>query len=73
MSFGLVSVLVALLAAVALNAGWCGGTAGALQGLQFGLLMGVFVVCVHPISSLNYNEHDYNEHGQETWARNCCQ
>ena len=52
MPFGLASVLVALLAAVALYAGWCGGTSGALRGLQFGLLMGVFVACVHPISNL---------------------
>jgi MFS family permease len=52
MPFGLVSVLVALLAAVALYAGWCGGTSGAIQGLVFGLLMGVFVACVHPISNL---------------------
>jgi hypothetical protein len=52
MPFGLASVLVALLEAVALYAGWCGGTSGALRGLQFGLLMGVFVACVHPISNL---------------------
>src|SRR5215469_11529029 len=52
MPFGLVSVLVALLAAVALYAGWCGSTSGALKGLQFGLLMGVFAACVHPISNL---------------------
>jgi hypothetical protein len=52
MPFGLASVLVALLAAVALYAGWCGGTSGALRGLQFGLLIGVFVACVHPISNL---------------------
>jgi hypothetical protein len=52
MPFGLASVLVALLAAVALYAGWCGSTSGALRGLQFGLLMGVFVACVHPISNL---------------------
>jgi len=52
MPFGLASVLVALLAAVALYAGWCGGTSGGLRGLQFGLLMGVFVACVHPISNL---------------------
>ena len=52
MPFGLASVLVALLAAVVLYAGWCGGTSGAFKGLQFGLLMGVFVACVHPISNL---------------------
>jgi len=52
MPVGMASVLVALLAAVALYAGWCGGTSGAVRGLQFGLLMGVFVACVHPISNL---------------------
>jgi hypothetical protein len=52
MPFGLASVLVALLAATALYAGWCGSTSGAIKGLVFGLLMGVFVACVHPISNL---------------------
>lgn len=52
MPFGMASVLVALLAAVVLYAGWCGGTSGAVKGLQFGLIMGVFVACVHPISNL---------------------
>ena len=52
MPFGLASVLVALLAAVGLYAGWCGGTSSATKGLQFGLLIGVFVACIHPISNL---------------------
>ena len=52
MPYGLTSVLVALLAAAVLYAGWCGGTSGAGRGLQFGLLMGVFVACIHPISNL---------------------
>ena len=52
MPFGLASVLVALLAAVVLYAGWCGGTSGAMKGLQFGLIIGVFVACIHPISNL---------------------
>jgi 1,4-dihydroxy-2-naphthoate octaprenyltransferase len=52
MPFGMVSVLVALLAAVVLYAGWCGGTSGAVKGLQFGLIIGVFVACIHPISNL---------------------
>ena len=52
MPFGLVSVLVALLAAVVLYAGWCGATSGAMRGLQFGAIMGVFVACIHPISNL---------------------
>jgi ABC-type multidrug transport system permease subunit len=52
MPFGLASVLVALVAAVVLYASWCGATSGAIKGLQFGLLMGVFVACIHPISNL---------------------
>ena len=52
MPFGLASVLVALLATSALYAGWCGTTSSSLKGLQFGLLMGVFVTCIHPISNL---------------------
>lgn len=52
MPLGLVSVLVALLAAVVLYAGWCGATSGAMRGLQFGVIMGVFVACIHPISNL---------------------
>ena len=52
MPFGLASVLVALLAAVVLYAGWCGDASSAMKGLQFGLLMGVFVACIHPISNL---------------------
>jgi hypothetical protein len=52
MPLGMVSVLVALIAAAVLYARWCGGTSGAVSGLQFGLLMGVFVACVHPISNL---------------------
>lgn len=52
MPFGLASVLVALLAAVVLYAGWCGGTSSAVKGLQFGLIIGVFVACIHPISNL---------------------
>ena len=52
MPFGLASVLVALLAAVVLYAGWCGDTSGAIKGLQFGLIIGVFVACIHPITNL---------------------
>jgi hypothetical protein len=52
MPFGLASVLVALLAAVVLYAGWCGSTSGAVKGLQFGFIIGVFVACVHAISNL---------------------
>jgi hypothetical protein len=52
MPFGMASVLVALLAAVVLYAGWCGPTYGALRGLRFGVLIGLFVACIHPISNL---------------------
>ena len=52
MPFGLASVLVGLLAAVVLYSGWCGGTSGAVKGLRFGLIIGVFVACIHPISNL---------------------
>ena len=52
MPLGMASVLVALFAAVVLYAVWCGGTSDMAKGLQFGLLMGVFVACVHPISNL---------------------
>ena len=46
MPLGMVATLVALLAAVVLYAGWCGGTSGAVRGLQFGLLIGV---SLHPL------------------------
>lgn len=52
MPLGMVSILVALLAAVVLYAGWCGSTSGAARGLRFGLLMGLLVACIHPISNL---------------------
>ena len=52
MPIGLASVLVGLFAAAALYAKWCAGATGALSGLQFGLLMGVFTACVHALSNL---------------------
>lgn len=52
MPFGLASVLLALLAAVVIYARWCGSTSGIASGLQFGILMGVCVTCIHPISNL---------------------
>jgi len=52
MPYGVVSVLLGLLAAATLYAGWCGGASGAVKGLEFGVIMGVFVACVHPISNL---------------------
>jgi len=52
MPLGMVSVLVGLLAAAALYAKWCGWASGAMTGLQFGLLMGVFTSCVHALSNL---------------------
>jgi hypothetical protein len=61
MPFGMASTLVALLAAVLLYAGWCGGTSGAVRGLQFGLLMGVFRR-MHP----PYFQSCHYEHGCET-------
>jgi len=52
MPIGIASVLVGLFAASALYAKWCGGVSGAMTGLQFGLLMGIFTACVHAISNL---------------------
>lgn len=52
MPLGMASVLVGLFAAAAIYAKWCGGTSGAMSGLQFGLLMGVFTACIHAISNL---------------------
>jgi len=52
MPLGLASVFIGLLTAVALYAVWCGAASSALKGLQFGLLMGLFVACIHPISNL---------------------
>jgi hypothetical protein len=52
MPLGMVATLVALLAAVVLYAGWCGGASGAVRGLQFGVLIGVFVACIHSLSNL---------------------
>jgi hypothetical protein len=46
------SVFVGLLAAAGLYAKWCGGATGAMSGLQFALLMGVFTACVHALSNL---------------------
>lgn len=52
MPWGMASVLIALLAATVLYAAFCGSTSGAVKGLQFGLLMGIFVACIHPLSNL---------------------
>jgi hypothetical protein len=52
MPLGMASTLVGLVAAVVLYAGWCGATSGPLKGFHFGVLMGVFVACIHPISNL---------------------
>jgi len=49
---GMASVLVGLFAATLLYAKWCGGVSGAMMGLRFGLLMGVFAACTHAISNL---------------------
>ena len=52
MPIGMASILLGLFAAAALYAKWCGGTTGAMSGLQFGLLMGLFTACVHALSNL---------------------
>jgi hypothetical protein len=52
MPFGLASVIVGILMAVVIYAGWCAGASGAMKGLQFGLLMGIFVGSIHPVSNL---------------------
>jgi uncharacterized membrane protein len=52
MPIGMASVLVGLFAAAAVYAKWCGAATGAMSGLQFGLLMGVFTACVHALSNL---------------------
>jgi len=69
MPFGLASVFVALLAAVVLYDGWCGATSGAMRGLQFGVIMGVFVACIHAISNLITMNMD-TRLGLETAASN---
>ncbi len=52
MPIGLASVLVGLFAAAVLYAKGCGGTTGAISGLQFGFLMGLRTACVHALSNL---------------------
>ena len=52
MPLGMASVIVALFAAVLIYARWCGATSGAASGLQFGIPLGLFVACIHPISNL---------------------
>src|SRR5215471_14229579 len=49
MPIGIASALLALFAAAALYAKWCGGVAGVMTGLEFGLLMGIFTACVHAV------------------------
>src|SRR5215472_13749837 len=48
MPIGLVSVLLALLAAAALYAKWCGGVSGTMTGLQFGARL---TGCMEPVES----------------------
>jgi hypothetical protein len=52
MPLGMASVLIGLLAAVVIYAGWCGGASTAMKGLKFGLLMGLFAACIHAVSNL---------------------
>lgn len=52
MPLGMVALLVANLVVVAVFARWSAGRSGAGVGLRFGLLLGIFVTCVHPIPNL---------------------
>ena len=52
MPVGMVALLAGNLALAAVYARWCGGRSDAASGLQFGLLVGVFASCVHPITNL---------------------
>lgn len=52
MPLGMASVLVGLFAATVLYSKWSAGASGAMTGLQFGLLMGVFTSCIHALSNL---------------------
>ena len=52
MPIGMAAVLIGLIAAALVYAKWCGGVSGAMMGLRFGLLMGVFTACIHAISNL---------------------
>ena len=52
MPIGMAAVLIGLFAATVLYAQWCGGVSGAMMGLRFGVLMGVFAACIHAISNL---------------------
>ena len=52
MPIGMAAVLIGLFAAAAVYAKWCGGASGDMMGLRFGVLMGLFVACIHAISNL---------------------
>jgi len=52
MPIGMAAVLIGLFAAAVVYAQWCGGVSGAMMGLRFGVLMGVFAACIHAISNL---------------------
>jgi|SRR5215471_17611195 len=52
MPFGMAATLAGLFAVALLYAGWCGSSSGAMKGLQFGLLIGLFTACIHPISNM---------------------
>lgn len=52
MPLGMAAFFAALFAAGMLYAKWCGAESGAMTGLQFGVLMGVFAACTHPLSNL---------------------
>ncbi|MBI4880878.1 MAG: hypothetical protein HY812_14665 [Planctomycetes bacterium] len=52
MPIGMVALFLGNLVVAAIYAKWCNGRPGASSGLRFGLLVGVFVACVHPIANL---------------------
>lgn len=52
MPIGAAALFLALLVLVAIYARWAGARSDAWSGLQFGLLLGMIVVCIHPIPNL---------------------
>jgi hypothetical protein len=52
MPIGMGGLLVAIFVLAMIYARWCGGAPGAGSGLLFGMMVGVFAACVHPISNL---------------------
>jgi hypothetical protein len=48
---GFACLLVAVFVLALIYAKWCGGAPSAGSGLAFGLLVGLFAACVHPLSN----------------------